>query len=68
MITSLEDGAWLFGYVNNDLDLWRTDTTMVRPKWGIYRSLNNPADLRDEQVLFDRFCLAKGTDDCPSDR
>jgi len=65
MITGLDDGAWLFGYSNSDLDLWRTDTTMVRPKWGIYRSLNNPADLRDEQVRFDRFCLAKGTDNCP---
>src|SRR5260370_28351602 len=23
------------------------------------------ADLRDDQVRFDRFCLAKGNDDCP---
>ena len=37
---------------------------MIRPKWGIYRSLNNAQQLRDEQVHYDRFCLAKGTDDC----
>jgi hypothetical protein len=39
-------------------------STFVRPKWGIYRSLNNPSYLRDEAVLFQYFCLAKGTDDC----
>src|SRR2546422_10432370 len=45
----------------------RSTCTFVRPKWGIYRSLNNVAALRDEQVRFDDFCLAKGTDDCPVD-
>src|SRR6185369_6756107 len=64
VITRLSDGAPLFSYTNNDLDLWRDGTTVVRPKWGIYRSLNNAAQLRDEQVMYDRFCLAKGTDDC----
>src|SRR5690242_8063258 len=67
-LTSLDDGATLFTYSNDNLDLWRTGTTIVRPKWGIYRSLNNKQDLRDEQVRYDRFCLAKGTDDCPSDQ
>jgi hypothetical protein len=65
VITRLSDGEQLFSYSNNNLDLWRTGTTVVRPKWGIYRSLNNSQQLRDEQVHFDRFCLAKGTDDCP---
>jgi hypothetical protein len=67
-ITSLDDSTILFTYSNDDLDLWRTGTTIVRPKWGIYRSLNNAADLRDERVRYDRFCLAKGSDDCPSDQ
>lgn len=67
VINRLSDGAQLFSYSNDDLDLWRTGTTIVRPKWGIYRSLNHPSQLRDEQVRYDRFCLAKGTDDCPSD-
>jgi hypothetical protein len=64
VITRLSDGAQLFSYSNNDIDLWRTGTTVIRPKWGIYRSLNNAQQLRDEQVHYDRFCLAKGTDDC----
>ena len=42
MINRLSDGAQLFSYSNNDLDLWRNGTTVVRPKWGIYRSLNHP--------------------------
>ncbi|HMJ61584.1 MAG TPA: dockerin type I domain-containing protein, partial [Bryobacteraceae bacterium] len=68
VINRLSDGATLFSYSNSNLDLWRTGTTVVRPKWGIYRSLDHPEQLRDEQVRYDRFCLAKGTDDCPSDQ
>jgi hypothetical protein len=68
VLSRLSDGAVLFSYANSDLDLWRTGTTVVRPKWGIYRSLDHPEQLRDEQVRYDRFCLAKGTDDCPSDQ
>jgi hypothetical protein len=47
--------------------MWRTGTTFCRPKWGIYRSLNNQSYLRDEQVRFDRCCIAKGSDVCPSE-
>jgi hypothetical protein len=64
VLRAVRDGTALLQYANDDLDLWRTGTTIVRPKWGIYRSLKTPADLRDEQVSFDRFCLAKGSDDC----
>ena len=68
VIKNLSDGAILFSYSNANVDLWRNGTTVVRPKWGIYRSLNNADQLRDEQVRYDRFCLAKGTDDCLSDQ
>src|SRR5882724_4359033 len=68
VLKSVTDGTTLFTYSNADLDLWPTGTTVVRPKWGIYRSLNDAVDLRDEQVRFDRFCLAKGSDDCVSDQ
>jgi hypothetical protein len=63
----LDTGASLLSYTNNSIDMWRDATTFCRPKWGIYRSLNSPSFLRDEQVRFDRFCLAKGGDDCVSD-
>ena len=68
VLRALRGGTPLLEYANDDLDLWRTGTTIVRPKWGIYRSLKAPAELRDEQVAFDRFCLAKGADDCASGR
>jgi hypothetical protein len=61
------DGALLLGYTNNDINLWRANATFVRPKWGIYRSLNSTNYLRDENVLFADFCIAKGDDVCPSD-
>lgn len=64
VLHALRDGTSLLEYASDDLDLWRTGTTMVRPKWGIYRSLKATADLRDESISFDRFCLAKGSDDC----
>ena len=55
----------LLVYDDPDIDLWRFGAEFVRPKWGIYRSLNSKEYLRDEQVRFDQFCLAKGDDDCP---
>jgi hypothetical protein len=56
--------ATLFEYSNNKLDLWRNGAEYMRPKWGIYRSLNDKANMRDEIVYFDSFCLAKGSDTC----
>ena len=58
-------GALLFAYHDPKLDLWRVGGKFVRPKWGIYRSLDSQKYLRDEQVRFDQFCLAKGSEDCP---
>ncbi len=63
----VSDGAVLLSYSNNNIDLWRTGTTFCRPKWGIYRSLLDMAALRDEDVLFGNYCLAKGADDCQTD-
>jgi len=63
----VSDGVVLLAYTNNNLNMWRGDATFNRPKWGIYRSLNSTNYLRDEQVRFADFCLAKGNDICPSD-
>lgn len=64
-LRNLNTGELLLAHEELDIDLWRTGAEFVRPKWGIYRSLNSQEYLRDEQVGFDRFCLAKGDDDCP---
>lgn len=62
---NLKTGALLLAHEDSDIDLWRVGAEFIRPKWGIYRSLNSQEYLRDEQVRFDQFCLAKGDDDCP---
>jgi hypothetical protein len=62
----VSDGVVLFSYNNNSLELWRTGTTRIRGKWGIYRSLNSESYLRDEDVLYGGFCVAKAPAICPS--
>ncbi|MDR3611542.1 MAG: hypothetical protein P4L27_13320 [Ignavibacteriaceae bacterium] len=61
VIKRVSDDAVLLNYTNNNLVMWRSGTTFIRPKWGIYRSLNNQSQLRDELVRFDDFSLDKGT-------
>jgi hypothetical protein len=63
-IRRISDGALLLSYSNSNIDLWRDAATFIRPKWGIYRSLNNTAQLRDEAVRFADFCIAEGTAVC----
>lgn len=54
-----DNGQPLMTYTNNAIEMWRTGNEFQRPKWGIYRSLNNRENLRDERVFFNNFCLAK---------
>ncbi len=56
-ISRTSDGTVLFNYSNNSIINWRPAAEFVRPKWGIYRSLNNVSDLRDEEVLFANFSV-----------
>ncbi|KAG4080366.1 hypothetical protein HA402_006704 [Bradysia odoriphaga] len=57
----------LLHYSSNDIDFWRNDTTtvsnFVRPKWGVYRSVQEAVLSRNETVLFDDFCIGKGEED-----
>jgi len=64
-LTDVSSGTVLLTYSSDNIDMWRNGTTFIRPKWGIYRSLNRISYLRDEAVKFNDFCLAKGSDDCP---
>jgi hypothetical protein len=65
-LTRVSDGAVLFTYSNQSIELWRTNTTRIRGKWGIYRSLNSSSFLRDEDVLYGGVCVAKAPAACPS--
>ena len=52
-ISKVIDGTILFSYSNVwPIRTWKTDALFLRPKWGIYRSLNDSTNLRDEEVLF----------------
>lgn len=51
------DGTVLLSYTNNNIATIRPDNTFIRPKWGIYRSLNDIGNLRDEAVRFSGFSI-----------
>jgi hypothetical protein len=56
-IRRVNDGENLFYYTNQNIINWRENADFIRPKWGIYRSLNSAEDLRDEAVLFANFSV-----------
>jgi len=56
-IVQVDNGQTLFEYSNSSIVNWRPGGSFVRPKWGIYRSLLNAQDLRDEEVLFADFSV-----------
>ncbi|CAH8293208.1 putative secreted protein (Por secretion system target) [Mariniflexile fucanivorans] len=64
VINKVSDGTNLLTYSNTNNN-WRNvvpsggsiDDIYIRPKWGIYRSLDFSDDLRDEQVLFANFSI-----------
>lgn len=62
-IKRISDGAELLTYSNDDIEMWSTATSGMRPKWGIYRSIGENRSLedllRDEVFLFADFSVAK---------
>ena len=58
VIKKLSDGEMLFNY-SGDADMWDDNASAHDPKWGIYRSLNDRGNLRDERVRFADFCVSK---------
>lgn len=62
-IVRISDGRELLRIDDRTLDLWRTGTAGLRPKWGIYRSIGDVGslknELRDEIVRFADFEIEK---------
>ena len=56
-IKRIDNQDVVFEYENNAIDNWQDGADFVRPKWGIYRSLNDVSSLRDETVLFADFSV-----------
>lgn len=65
LIERLSDNAILMDYNDNTLRMWRDNADFVRPKWGIYRSLLESWDLRDEAVLFADFFIDENPETLP---
>lgn len=59
-IKRIKDGKELLSYSNQNLETIRPDNNFIRPKWGIYRSLNKAVDLRDEAVRYADFTITEG--------
>lgn len=63
VIKKVKGGDVLLSYQDNELDMWRTGCTGIRPKWGIYRYIGEnrswQGQLRDEQLLFADFSIEK---------
>lgn len=56
-LINAETGDELMAYKNENIRMWKTNANFIRPKWGIYRSLNDASNLRDEEVLFADFSI-----------
>ncbi|MEP6676544.1 MAG: hypothetical protein ABJA78_15390 [Ferruginibacter sp.] len=52
LIKRVSDNAILLNYSNSNIMTIRPDNDFIRPKWGIYRSLTTPSDLRDDTIRF----------------
>ena len=47
----------MLSYSTKNIKTIRADNEFIRPKWGIYRSLNHPEFLQDESVRFADFSI-----------
>jgi hypothetical protein len=59
-IKRVSDDSVYLNYSTTGIKMWRDSITFCRPKYGIYRSLEDSTKLRDESVLFADFSLRKG--------
>ena len=56
-ITKVGSNKSMLSYSTKNIKTIRPDNEFIRPKWGIYRSLNHPEYLRDESIRFADFSI-----------
>ena len=56
-IKNIATNQIILNYNATNKDMWQDGANFSRPKWGIYRSLNNQQDLQDEIVKFADFSI-----------
>lgn len=60
IIKRVDNNAIILSYSNANILTIRSDNTFIRPKWGIYRSIADKANMRDEAMRFSDFSIAEG--------
>jgi Secretion system C-terminal sorting domain len=58
-IKRVSDDVVVLSYSNNNIQTIRPDNSFIRPKWGIYRSLNDKTSLRDESLRLNEVTISK---------
>ncbi|SHG14749.1 Polysaccharide lyase [Salegentibacter echinorum] len=58
-LTQIDNDKQILDYSNENLSMWKTDAKFLRPKWGIYRSILDTSNLRNEIVKFADFSIEK---------
>ena len=48
-------------YSNSNIQTIRADNSFIRPKWGMYRSLKDIANMKDETMRFSDFSIQELT-------
>ena len=59
-IKRVDDGTNLLSYSTSSIETIRPSNTFIRPKWGIYRSLNSPTYLRDDSIRIASISIQEG--------
>ncbi len=59
-LSRASDGQPLFRYRSDDIAMSRAGAEYYRPKVGLYRSLRDRAEIRDESVRVADYCIAEG--------
>ncbi len=69
-VRDVATGTTIMSYSNANIDMFRGqpgDDVINRPKWGMYRSLNPGAGIRDESTRFANLCSSESAGSaCPS--
>ena len=60
-IKKVTDGTILMNYSNSNIQTIRADNSFIRPKWGMYRSLKDIANMKDETMRFSDFSIQELT-------
>src|SRR5690606_30527459 len=60
----VHNGEFLLEAEFTDIDLWRDGANYQRPKWGLYRSLNGNAPLKDETIRLADICYSTEGNRC----